>query len=62
MFLFESTLANEISLVDSYKKTSSKCCNDPLRPPDLSGLIPGMMKTHVMLSVFFLFAAFTEGI
>jgi hypothetical protein len=36
---FESTLANEITLVDSYKKTSSKCCNDPLRPPRFSGPI-----------------------
>jgi hypothetical protein len=26
----ESTLANEISLVDSYKKTLIKCCNDSL--------------------------------
>jgi hypothetical protein len=28
--LFESTLANEITLVDSYKKASSKCCIDRL--------------------------------
>ena len=34
--LFELTPANEISLLDSYKKTLSKCCNDPLRPPLLS--------------------------
>jgi len=27
------TPANEISFLDSYKKTLSKCCNDPLRPP-----------------------------
>jgi hypothetical protein len=25
------TPANEISFLDSYKKTLSKCCNDPLR-------------------------------
>src|SRR5579864_9365346 len=36
--LFESMLANEISLVDSYKKSSSKCCIDPLRPPDFTGV------------------------
>jgi len=33
---FESAPANEISLVDSYKKTLSKCCIDTLRPPGLS--------------------------
>jgi hypothetical protein len=32
------TPANEISFLDSYKKTLSKCCNDPLRPPRLSGV------------------------
>jgi hypothetical protein len=37
--LFEKMLANEISLVDSYKKTSSKCCIDSLRPLDLPGLV-----------------------
>jgi hypothetical protein len=35
--LFELTPANEISLVDSSNKTLSKCCIDPLRPPDFSG-------------------------
>jgi hypothetical protein len=30
---FESTPANEISFVDYYKKTLSKRCVDPLRPP-----------------------------
>ena len=34
--LFELTPANEISLVDSYTKTLSKCCIDPLRPPVFS--------------------------
>ena len=34
--LSELTPANEISFLDSYKKTLSKCCNDPLRPPRLS--------------------------
>src|SRR6202521_1910851 len=36
--LFELTPGNEIGLPGSYKKTLSKCCNDPLRPPDFSGL------------------------
>jgi len=36
--LFELKPANEISFLDSYKKTLSKCCVDPLRPPDLSGV------------------------
>jgi hypothetical protein len=36
--LSELAPANEISFLDSYKKTLSKCCNDPLRPPRLSGL------------------------
>ena len=31
--LSELTPANEIGFLDSYKKTLSKCCNDPLRPP-----------------------------
>ena len=35
--LIELTPANEISLVDSYTKTLSKCCVDPLKPPRLSG-------------------------
>src|ERR1700730_13780654 len=35
--LFELMPGNEIGLPGSYKKTLSKCCNDPLRPPDLSG-------------------------
>jgi hypothetical protein len=30
-------LATEISIVDAFKKTSSKCCIDSLRPPRLSG-------------------------
>jgi hypothetical protein len=34
--LFELTPANEISFLDSYKKTLSKCCIDSLRPPDFS--------------------------
>jgi len=34
--LFELTPANEIAFLDSYKKTLSKCCIDPLRPPSLS--------------------------
>src|ERR1700674_1592799 len=34
--LFELTPGNEIGLPGSYKKTLSKCCNDPLRPPRLS--------------------------
>src|ERR1700757_1978257 len=33
--LFELTPANKICLLDSYKKTLSKCCVDPLRPPRL---------------------------
>ena len=33
---FELTPANEISFLDPYKKTLSKCCIDPLRPPLLS--------------------------
>ena len=36
--LFELRSANKISFLDSYKKTLSKCCVDPLRPPDFSGL------------------------
>jgi hypothetical protein len=32
------TPANEISLPDSYKRTLSKRCIDPLRPPDFLGL------------------------
>jgi hypothetical protein len=36
------TPANEISFLDSYKKTLSKCCNDPLRPPRFSGLGPDL--------------------
>jgi hypothetical protein len=36
--LFELRPANEISSLDSYKKTLSKRCVDPLRPPDLLGL------------------------
>jgi hypothetical protein len=34
--LFEMKPANKISLPGSYKKTLSKCCNDPLRPPEVS--------------------------
>jgi hypothetical protein len=34
--LFELTPANEISFLDSYKKTLSKCCIDPSRPALLS--------------------------
>ena len=33
LFCLTLTPANEISLVDSSKKTLSKCCVDPLRPP-----------------------------
>ena len=33
--LFKFTPENEISFLDSYEKTLSKCCNDPLRPPGL---------------------------
>ncbi len=36
--LFELMPANEISFLGSYKKTLSKCCIDPLRPPDFTGL------------------------
>jgi hypothetical protein len=36
--LFELTPANEISPADTYRRTLSKCCIDPLRPPDISGL------------------------
>jgi hypothetical protein len=36
--LFELTPTNEISLLDPYEWTLGKCCNDPLRPPDLSGV------------------------
>jgi hypothetical protein len=36
--LFELTPANEISLLDPYERTLGKCCVDPLRPPDFSGL------------------------
>ena len=35
--LFELTPANEIRLVDHYERHLGKCCNDPLRPPRLSG-------------------------
>jgi hypothetical protein len=38
--LFELRPANEISFLDSYKKTLSKCYVDPLRPPDFSGPVP----------------------
>jgi formate hydrogenlyase transcriptional activator len=38
--LFELTPANEISLLDTCKRTLSKCCVDPLRPPRLSGVSP----------------------
>jgi hypothetical protein len=38
--LFELTPANEISPADTYQKTLSKCCIDPLRSPNLSGLRP----------------------
>jgi len=34
--LFELTLANEISLLDSYKRTLSRRCIDALRLPRLS--------------------------
>jgi hypothetical protein len=37
--MFELRPTNEISLVDSCKETLSKCCIDPLRPPDFSGLV-----------------------
>ena len=33
--MLESTLENEITLVNFYEKTLSKCCNVPLRPPGL---------------------------
>jgi len=36
--LFELTPANKISFLDSYKKPLRKCCIDPLRPPDFSGV------------------------
>jgi len=46
--LFESALANEISLVDTYKKTSSKCCVDPLNPPRLScELLPNTLSPGI---------------
>jgi hypothetical protein len=51
---FESVPSIEISLAGSYKKTLSKCCIDPLRPPALSewsrslsltaGLVPSQPK------------------
>jgi hypothetical protein len=34
--LFELTPATEIRFLDSHKKTLSKCCIDPLRPPAFS--------------------------
>jgi hypothetical protein len=46
---FESTPTNEISPVDSYKTTLSKCCIDPLRPPLLSegGNPSQRAKSHI---------------
>jgi hypothetical protein len=38
LFCLILTVANKISFLGSYKKTLSRCCNDPLRPPDLSGV------------------------
>jgi hypothetical protein len=46
--LFELTPANEISPADTYQKTLSKCCIDPLRPPRLSECGPDhLVLTHV---------------
>jgi hypothetical protein len=36
--LVELTPANKIGFLDSCKNTLSKCCVDPLRPPDFTGL------------------------
>jgi hypothetical protein len=44
--LFELTPANEINFLDSYKKTLSKCCIDPLRPPNFTGTIRGGNVIH----------------
>ncbi len=38
LFCLILTPGNKISFLGSYKKALTRCCNDPLRPPDLSGL------------------------
>ena len=48
--LFESTLAYEISLLDSYKKTSSKCCIDRLSRQGLSEYGPSYWRPRATLS------------
>jgi hypothetical protein len=51
---FESTPTNEISPVDSYKRTLSTCCVDPLRPPDLSecGFSTHSSDFHIPITLF----------
>jgi hypothetical protein len=50
--LFELTRANEISLVAAHKKTASKCCNDPLRPPRFSGLGAVLALTRMSQTIY----------
>src|SRR5580700_4266939 len=38
LFCLILTPGNKISFLGSYQKALTRCCNDPLRPPDLSGL------------------------
>jgi hypothetical protein len=42
--LFDLTPANEFSYVGSCRKVLSKCCNDPLRPPRLSGAMRSQLS------------------
>jgi hypothetical protein len=35
LFCLILTPANKISFLGSYKKALTRCCNDPLRPPEL---------------------------
>jgi hypothetical protein len=48
------TAANEIGSLDPHNKTLSKCCIDPLRPPDLlgRGMPPdGLVDPHFQVNM-----------
>ena len=43
LFCLILTPGNKISFLGSYQKALTRCCNDPLRTPRLSG---GILKDH----------------
>jgi hypothetical protein len=49
--LFELTPANQTRPVDSNKRTLSKCCDDPLRPPGFSESGQAEAKMRILQKV-----------